>query len=153
MNEMKLSQQQLNHIFSAGVLLLVFFIWIFFLKLLNLPLSLQQQNLDNQLQEVELLNHLPRRWASQISYIDITLLMASLNKNIQQKFPKNGNSQIQQVSKTELQAKIMKVDEQDFIQWLWTMQKQYSFQVVKLNFLSTKEPAIADVQFNLRLLD
>jgi type II secretory pathway component PulM len=153
MSEMKLSQQQVIHVFSAGILLLVFMIWMILLNLLNYPLNFQGHSLDNQLQQIRLLNHLPQKWASQISYIDITQLMQSLNKNLQQKFPKNGNSQMQQVNKTELQAKISNVDEQDFIKWLWTMQQEYAFQVVRLSITPHPEPAIVDVQVNLQLLN
>lgn len=152
MNENRFNPQQMIHLFSASVLLLVFLAWFLLLKFLTIPLNLQRQGLDAQLDKIKLLSQLPKKWDNQLDFNDISQLMASINKSWQPLVSKYGHLQIQQVSKTELQAVVAKIDEQAFMQWLWNMQKQYAFQIVKLNIRPKNKPTWIDVDFNLQLL-
>lgn len=40
--------------------------------------------------------------------------------------------QLEQLNANQLKAKALHVDEQAFIQWLWAMQKQYTFKVIQM---------------------
>ena len=152
MSENRVSQQQIVHLFSASILLLVFLGWALLLKFLTMPLTLQRQALDEQLDKIKLLSQLPKKWDNQLVFNDISQLMTSIDKSWEPMVSKYGHLQIQQVSKTELQATVVKIDEHTLIQWLWGIQSQYAFQIVKLSIRPQVKPALIDVTVNLKLL-
>ncbi len=122
------------------------------LGLLNIPLKMQQNALDKQLHQIRVLQALPEKWEHQTRLMDIAELMGYLSKNWHALMPKFKDIELEEESRNQLRAKVVKVEEQALMQWLWAMQQQYAFKIVKFNITPSNQPTIIDAQFSLQLL-
>ena len=152
MKSFNLSAEKRIHLIWFAVCLLVILTVIFWLKCLSLPLNWQNKILERQLHQMEVLQSLPEKWEKQTRLIDIAELMGVLSKTWKQLMSQYQPIGLEQLNAHQIKAKISHVDEQAFIQWLWAMQKQYTFKVIQMTIVPTSESTIIDVQFSLELI-
>lgn len=138
--------------FSLMLVLILLFAGRCWLSLLNIPLKMQQDALDKQLHQIRVLQSLPQKWEHQTRLIDIAELMGVLSKNWHELLPKFKDIQLEEESRNQLRARVAQVEEQALMQWLWAMQQQYAFKIVKLNITPSSQTTIVDAQFSLQLL-
>lgn len=138
--------------FSIMLVLILLLIGRCWLGLLNIPLKIQQNALNKQLHQIRVLQSLPDKWEHQTRLMDIAELMGLLSKNWHELMPKFKDIELEEESRNQLRAKVVKVEEQAFMQWLWAMQQQYAFKIVKLNINPSGQSTIIDAQFSLQLL-
>ena len=108
--------------------------------------------LQHQQEDLHVLKSLPPKWQDQIKLKGASELMSALHKNWMMFLPQNPNVQFQQLNKLQLRSKVQGVDEQAFIQWLWTMQQQYAFQIEQLSITPTAQVTKIDVDYVLQVI-
>jgi hypothetical protein len=152
MKSLNLSSEQRIHITWVAICLFVILLVMLWLKCLSWPLNWQKRVLDRQLHQMEVLQSLPEKWETQTRFMDIAELMGVLSKTWKELLPKTQPIQLEQLNINQLKAKVAHVDEQAFIQWLWAMQKQYTFKVIQMTITPSADISIVDIQFNLELI-
>lgn len=152
MKSLNLSSEQRIHITWVAICLFVILLVMLWLKCLSWPLNWQKRVLDRQLHQMEVLQSLPEKWETQTRFMDIAELMGVLSKTWKELLPKAQPIQLEQLNMNQLKAKVAHVDEQAFIQWLWAMQKQYTFKVIQMTITPSADISIVDIQFNLELI-
>lgn len=138
--------------FMIGVTIILALIWSLCLGLLKWPINGIYGVLSHQQEDLHILKSLPPKWQDQIKLKGASELMSELQKSWSIFLSDNKNVQFQQVNKTQVRSKVQSVDEQSFIQWLWTMQQQYGFQVEQLSITPTAQPTKIDVDYLLQVI-
>lgn len=134
------------------VALILALAWSCGLRLLSWPIQGMYQLLGHQQEDLQVLRSLPPKWQDQIKLKTASELMSELQKSWRLFLSENKNVQFQQVNKIQLRSKAQSVDEQKFIQWLWTMQQQYAFQIEQLSITPTAQPTKIDVDYLLQVI-
>jgi|LauGreDrversion4_2_1035121.scaffolds.fasta_scaffold58633_4 hypothetical protein len=152
MKSLNLSIEQRIHMTWVGICLLIITAVVLWLKCITWPLNWQKKILDKQLHQMKVLQSLPEKWETQTRFMDIAELMGALSKTWKELMSQTHPIQLEQLNANQLKAKASHVDEQAFIQWLWAMQKQYTFKVIQMTITPSTDISIVDVQFNLELI-
>lgn len=136
---------------SAFVIIILGF-YIFFLKLLSIPLNNQHVHIIQQEKNLKLANLLPSNWQTTVQSLDVTDLIGQLSKNWQE-LMKNQNLQFSQVNRQQLKLKISAYDEQALLQWLWSMQSEYAFKIEQMQMRPTSgKTGLVDAEFVLQVI-
>jgi hypothetical protein len=138
--------------FMVAVTIFAAILWSSFLGVIKWPIQGMYHVLQHQQEDLHVLKSLPPKWQDQIKLKGASELMSALHKNWTMFLPQNPNVQFQQLNKIQVRSKAQGVDEQAFIQWLWTMQQQYAFQIEQLSITPTAQVTKIDVDYVLQVI-
>jgi hypothetical protein len=132
--------------------LIVVMVWYLFLKLVGLTLNYQNHRLQVQMKQIKLLKKLPANWQAQTRATDITDLLDILSNNWKNLLPNYKNIRFEQMGINQLKLVVQNIDEQKLMQWLWAMQKQYSFKIVSLHMFKLNRVGSVNADLVLQII-
>jgi hypothetical protein len=134
----------------VGLLGILF--WLFFLTIVTSTLHFQNSRLKLQMKHILLLKKLPANWQAQTKATDITDLLDILSNNWKNLLPQYKNVRLEQQGNNQLKLTVKTIDEQRLMQWLWAMQKQYSFKIVSLHMSKLSQVGIVNADMVLQII-